>query len=222
MDTEALLKWAACLARRQSAIAERCLRLEAAECGLQTPCGAAQPSLGATHERLRACLEAAACRLYRFVRVSSSYYDETLERRRDHLGAASVEQLCKTLALENTAWADGPPGVWNPRFVLVVVQYGARFDADLLKTAVHEVGGSALSRRRLNWRLAGDVESLTSYQHGGVTPLGSRTALPVVLSHRVAALPFMWLGAGEVSLKMGLRVRDFVRMFVPLVAVVSD
>ena len=37
----------------------------------------------------------------RFKRVASTYYDWSLEQRRDCLGADNIDQLCKTIILEN-------------------------------------------------------------------------------------------------------------------------
>ncbi len=53
-------------------------------------------------------------------RVSSDYYAQPLEWRRERLGAARREQLCKTLLLEDRT-SDGADDA--SRYVAVVVQY---------------------------------------------------------------------------------------------------
>lgn len=64
-----------------------------------------------------------------------------------------------------------------------------------------------------NLRLvAGDVsDALSGYSHNAVTPVGMATRLPIILSHKIAALQpdFFWLGGGEVDLK----VRCLERLF---------
>ena len=44
--------------------------------------------------------------------------------------------------------------------------------------------------------------------------------MPIVLSHRVAELrdlhPFIWLGAGEVDLKVGVHMIHLVRAYSPI------
>ena len=83
----------------------------------------------------------------------------------------------------------------------------------------------------------GAAEELTGYVHGAVTPVGARcvllgsrgqlvagggggggTEVPVVLSSRVARLPEVWMGAGEVDLKLCVSTREFVERYDPIVA----
>lgn len=52
-----------------------------------------------------------------------------------------------------------------------------------------------------------------------VSPIGIKTPLPIILSHRIAQLQpdFFFLGAGEVDLKLGLPAAEFVRRYQPFV-----
>lgn len=65
---------------------------------------------------------------------------------------------------------------------------------------------------------------LTGFVHNAVSPVGMATPqMPIVLSHRIQALGgndgtgFMWFGAGEPDLKLGMPVAAFVRAYSPLV-----
>ena len=76
-----------------------------------------------------------------------------------------------------------------------------------------------VARKRLNYRLAEDCKALTGFSHGGVTPVGCLTPLPVILDSRIAALPGMFfIGAGDVDLKLSMTVVDFRRAYQPIVA----
>jgi prolyl-tRNA editing enzyme YbaK/EbsC (Cys-tRNA(Pro) deacylase) len=143
-------------------------------------------------------------------------------------GFACAAQIC----VENTSWApmEGKKRgeleeSSNPRFLLVVVQYNTRFDAEKLKSFIVE--RSQQARKRVNLRLARpeDSERLTGYRTGGVTPIAVATPeLPIVLSERIARLQpdVFWLGAGDVDLKLGMRVCDFVARYAPAVVDVTD
>jgi len=237
------------LEARQAAVLQRLLRLEVVTaCGAnrrrdlnadadgapEADWGAAQPALGAAHVRLRAALEAAGLRAYRFVRVAPNYYDTTLEQRRSTLRAHTLDALCKTIAVENAAWAPlagRPAGELedprNPRFFLVVVQYAQRFNVDKTKGWFVEANAGELPKSRIKPRLASaaDSERLTGYQSGGVTPIALATpALPVLISHRIVQLspPLFFLGADDRDLKVCLRVQDYMERFRPNVADVTD
>jgi prolyl-tRNA editing enzyme YbaK/EbsC (Cys-tRNA(Pro) deacylase) len=72
-----------------------------------------------------------------------------------------------------------------------------------------------LSKSKVKLRLAPPEVSarLTGYSHNAVSPVGlvDRT-VPIVLSHHVAALQpdFVWLGGGEVDLKLGFNCQQFL------------
>eukprot|EP00887_Chlorella_sp_A99_P000460 scaffold17.g460.t1 len=135
--------------------------------------------------------------------------------------AASVDHLCKSIVMVNT---HAPAGVTGPsadpahsRFFLVIVQYTARLHAEKLKVAVHRMCGGKHSRKHFNMRLAPEAVSdeLTGFSHNAVSPIGIRTQLPVVLSHRIMQLSpdFFWIGAGEVDLKVGMSATEFVKAY---------
>lgn len=166
-------------------------------------------------------------RVYRFHAVPSNYYDTTLDDRRAVLGAATVHQLCKTICLTNVAALDDARDVdvdtpLLSRHLLVVVPYARRFAPAKLHQAVYDAGKGSVAKKRINYRLSESAEALTGYSHGGVTPVGSTSPLPVVLSHHVAALRLFYLGAGDVLLKLSLPVADFMRVYQPVVLDVTE
>lgn len=218
------------LRQRQEAVLARCLALEARAVlphADQTDWGRTQPELSSTHARLREELEQRHVRVYRFHLVAHNYYETSLEERRAVLGAASVDQLCKTICLTNVAAPDDAPELdaTTPllsRHLLVVVPYAKRFAPAKLHAAVYDAGKGALSKKRINYRLSDSAEALTGYSHGGVTPVGSTRPIPVVLSHHVAALRFFYIGAGDVLLKLSLPTADFCRAYSPVVLDVTE
>ena len=158
---------------------------------------------------------------HRFVRAPPDYYANPLEYRLGVVGAASVHHLCKSIVMENTRVQPDEPGVI--KYWLVIVQYTAKLHSDKLRTFVqsaHSGGGAPLSKSRINMRLCPEDVSatLTGYVNNAVSPIGLATSLPIIMSHRIAALApddQFWLGAGEVDLKVGLSAADFVKAYAP-------
>ncbi|KAL6177090.1 hypothetical protein ACLB2K_048616 [Fragaria x ananassa] len=80
---------------------------------------------GGTEVHLSAILKSKGVNDFSFKRVASDYYDWPLESRRDAVGAASVQHLCKSIVLVNT---QAIPSVVdcsdrnNSKYYVVVVQ----------------------------------------------------------------------------------------------------
>lgn len=73
-----------------------------------------------------------------------------------------------------------------------------------------------LSKSKINMRMVAEeqAQAMTGFGHNAVTPICSAAKLPIIMSHRIAALPgHFFLGAGEVDLKVGLRADDFLQGF---------
>lgn len=151
----------------------------------------------------------------RFQVVSPDYYDQSLEWRREKLGAASEEELCKSVVLENTKLSSNEvTEKGRIHCVLVIVQYVAKLNKEKLTKALQNMEASLglppLGKKQYNMRLleGESCAQLTGFEHNAVTPLG--LDLPVVLSDRIAALPSQafWLGGGHVDLKLRLGVAE--------------
>ncbi|KAG2434874.1 hypothetical protein HYH02_012074 [Chlamydomonas schloesseri] len=226
------------LARRQEAILNRIAALASAlglDAGaLQGPGPAAttataappallgiSPDASPMQQRLEAELISKGCvSEARFVRVPADYYDQPLEFRRDCLGAASIDHLCKSIVMENTRAHESVTGWDDPKhskYYCVIVQYTARLHADKLKVALCELGGRRFGRQYYNMRLAPEEvnDALTGYSHNAVSPIGMKEDLPIILSSKITQLdpPLFWMGAGEVDLKVGMDVQEFIEAY---------
>lgn len=159
-----------------------------------------------------------------FLPVEPGYYDQPLEWRCQRLGASSVNELCKSVVLENTRMDDSaePQRI---RRVLVIVQYVAKLHKEKLSLAVRGMetlrGLPVMGKKQYNMRLLeGEAcAKLTGFEHNAVTPLG--LDLPIILSDEIAHLPSatFWLGGGHVDLKLRLSVEEVKSV---LGAVVAD
>ncbi|KAH6828194.1 YbaK/aminoacyl-tRNA synthetase-associated domain-containing protein [Perilla frutescens var. hirtella] len=177
-----------------------------------------------TEDRLSAILRAKSVRDFSFKRVSSDYYDWTLEARRDVLGAASIHHLCKSIVLVNTQAPSNVIDCSNrnySKYYVVVVQYTARFNAETVKNFLYTLNNGMISKKKFNMRLAPEETSakLTGYGHNGVTCIGMKTDIPVILDEAIAKLnpDFFWLGGGEVDLKLGIRTSEFIKYVNPFI-----
>lgn len=184
---------------------------------------------GATAARLSSILRCNGVRDFQFKRVPSDYYDRPLEARRDILGAASVEHLCKSIVLVNTqAQTDVTDcsNRSNSKYYVVVVQYTARFSAETVKSFLYALNNGKIAKKKFNLRLAPEELShqLTGYGHNAVTCVGMKTDIPVILDEAIAKLSpdFFWLGGGETDLKLGIRTSEFIEFAKPFIISCSN
>eukprot|EP00898_Chlorokybus_atmophyticus_P000079 jgi/Chlat1/1071/Chrsp110S08635 len=160
----------------------------------------------------------------RFKRVPANYYNQSLESRREALSAPTVEHLCKSIVMTNT---QAPPEVTDcsdpefSKYYIIIIQYAARLNAEKVKAFIHSMNNGKVSKKRINMRLAPEEMSaeLTGFEHNAVTPIGTKTPIPVMLSDRIARLQpaSFWMGAGVVDLKMRVDVAEFVKAYRPFV-----
>ncbi|GAB2274155.1 hypothetical protein Dimus_008924 [Dionaea muscipula] len=218
------------LEKVQRGILERIMKLERCHLPQQfssyslSPSSAADRAASATVDRLSTILRSNNVSDFIFKRVPSDYYDLPLEARRDVLGAASIHHLCKSIVLVNT---QAQPHVTdcsdpkNSKYYVVVVQYTARFSAEMVKNFLYSINDSKVPKKKFNLRLAPEETStaLTGYEHNGVTCIGMKTNIPVILDEAIVKLnpDFFWLGGGERDLKMGIRTSEFINFVKPFV-----
>jgi prolyl-tRNA editing enzyme YbaK/EbsC (Cys-tRNA(Pro) deacylase) len=195
----------------------------------------------ALQQRLRALCHDLSLRSSAFRRTPLDYYDWPLETRQKYLGAPSAHYLCKSIIVANTHCPhERFDSIVDSKYILLVVQYTAKLDFDrvarlVMRLVAAEAGSaaaaananasaSATARKNFNFRLAPEAASdaLSGYSHNSVTPLGMRHRLPIVLSDRVAALPFVWLGGGEIDVKWRVATSEFVRAFAPVIANITE
>ena len=173
--------------------------------------------------RLQAEAAAIGLTSAKFWRVRSDYYDQELTWRRDVLGAGSVRQLCKSMIMENTKVSDmtleAATAAGRVKYVCVVLQYaGAKLQKEKLTDAVRRMEGpKAVGKKQYSLRMVSQEvsDSLSGYAHNAVTPLGMAQPVPVLLSDKIKALPEgrLWLGGGEVDLKLRVDVAELVAKF---------
>jgi len=166
-----------------------------------------------TQERLSKLATTLGMQSSVFKRVAPGYYDCAYEQRASQLGTC-VEALCKSMVMENTRLNGDESCAERIKYVLVVLQYaGHKLDRSKLTDAVRGLeGNNALGRKQYNMRMVEEETSrrLSGYEHNAVTPLGMTTPMPIIISSSIASLDTIWLGAGEVDLKLGLKVDEFV------------
>ncbi|KAL9249378.1 hypothetical protein AKJ16_DCAP04163 [Drosera capensis] len=168
----------------------------------------------ATVERLSAILCGGEVSDFVFKRVPSDYYDRSLEERRGLLGAASTNTQAQSHVIDCT-------NPRNSKYYVVVVQYTARFNAEMVKNFLYSINGGEVPKKKFNLRLAPEETSatLTGYEHNAVTCIGMKTEIPVILDEAIVNLSpdFFWLGGGEVDLKMGIRTTEFIDFVKPFI-----
>jgi hypothetical protein len=156
-----------------------------------------------------------ACLSARFRWVPSDYYSWPLEERASCLGAHSTKQLCKAMLMENVRHS-GASTRSNSKHYLVVLQYVSSISAPKLASAVRSLLPPAerLPPSKFEFRVASEKDSdeLTGFLHNSVSPFGLSTPVPVVMSRAIGEdVGFLWLGAGDVDLKVGVSVENFER-----------
>ena len=100
------------------------------------------------------------------------------------------------------------------------LQYAARLDAEKIKHHMHKLHG----RKGVNnfkMKLVDETVSgaLTGFERNAVSPVGSKTQLPIVVSDKISQLTpdFFWLGAGETDLKLGMSFAAFKEAYRPMI-----
>lgn len=164
--------------------------------------------------------------------VPEGYYNLTLQQRANILGAHSIQQLCKSMLMENNRAPTSTENNNDPtysKFYLVVVQYNATINTKKLESQAR--GLRPINQNRLNpsdfdFRVAKeeDNDKVTGYSHNSVTPFGLLKKVPVILAKAVMDVKpaFIWMGGGHVDLKLGMSVEDFARGTNAIVLDVSD
>ncbi|KAK9120639.1 hypothetical protein Syun_018256 [Stephania yunnanensis] len=182
-----------------------------------------------TESRLSSLLRSNGVRDFSFKRVPRDYYDTPIESRREILTAHSIDHICKSIVLVNTqaqASVTDCSDRNNSKYYVVVVQYTARFNAESVKKFLYSLNNGKIPKKKFNLRLAPEEVSLdlTGYEHNGVTCIGMKTSIPVILDEAIAKLEpdFFWLGGGETDLKLGIRTSEFINFVKPFVVDCSN
>lgn len=87
---------------------------------------------------------------------------------------------------------------------------------NFLRTLVHELRKpeDRLSKKRFHFQLADDQASfeLSGFGHNAISPIGLKLDIPIIICNRILSLnpPIIFLGGGEVDVKLALPVKDLV------------
>lgn len=161
----------------------------------------------------RACteLKLSSARLHK---VPSDYYQHSLEERRQILAAPSVDCLCKSMLIENTHCVnDDCSDPKNSKFYCIVMQYTTKLSTDKIMRYLRELNDNKLGKRKFYFRLAhADEQSkLTGYKFNAVAPVGMTENVPIIVSERILqTVQNIYLGGGEVDVKLEVNAKEFV------------
>ena len=177
-------------------------------------------------QRVKDCLLRQEVYLAKLMRVPSDYYEQPLEKRAQILNS-KPSQLCKSIVFQNGACPhDRCDDISDSKYLCVVVMYERKFNAERLKDYIWNLRPSSerLPRKRFNFQLAPSEVSdlLTGFSHNAVCPFGLISSIPVIICSTCMESPYLWMGGGEVDLKLGIASSDFVRATGARVACISD
>jgi len=189
------------------------------------------PELGKSAQRVRDACDALGI-VSRFYRVSPDYYDLNLTDRAKMVHAPSIHHLCKSVLVKNTAWEGSRSSdrfsPANSEFYCVIVQYSHRIDDEKLPVAIRLLlpEERRLSKGKFVFRHATkeEADTLSGFQYNAIAPLGMTEArVPILVSEAVTRLEptRMYLGAGEVDLKLQVNVKQFIEKASAVIAAIS-
>nr|CCA15691.1 conserved hypothetical protein [Albugo laibachii Nc14] len=156
-----------------------------------------------------------------FLKVApkNEYYVWSLQQRAAFLNC-NVEHLCKSIVVENTAYAKKSINhAYGGRYLCVILQYQAKLDTEQLSRFVcalvaHETN-SVVSRKRFSFQHAPkDVcVELTGFEHNGVSIFGAKQFIPVVASEELLKTTsgYIWLGGGATNFKLRVATSQLIR-----------
>ena len=167
---------------------------------------------------------------------NKEYYNLSLSKRAEILGAHTTNQLCKSMLLENKAFDsnlvmnDGPNDVTYAPFYMIVLQYDAAITTKKLQLEIMGLRplGKRIDSKKFDFRQASEEDNarLSGFTHNAVTPFGMLENVPVILAKAISdnenMTQFIWMGGGHVQLKVGMSVKEFVDAKQALVLDVTD
>ncbi|GKT32232.1 hypothetical protein ADUPG1_006427 [Aduncisulcus paluster] len=177
---------------------------------------------------------------FRISQVPGNYYDTNIYQRAkaiDPLSPPHISSLCKSLIIQNYSWRESiyaelsdDHKQYYEQFYLIVIPYVTTYLPLNFLSFIKEAGakvGLSIPSRAYHFNFAKEETSfkLCGYAHNAVTPVGSRTRLVMVLDksiHEGAKTGFFWLGGGDIDLKLGLSVKEFTKIYKPLITDVTE
>ena len=165
-----------------------------------------------------------------FKTVPSDYYSKSLLYR-SQLLKCSTAQLCKSIVLHNTSYDESmTKSFLNTPYYCIILQYEHKLNTDKLRDLLCflDITNRGTSEERIkkkpHFQLApSDVnERITGFQHNAVCPFGLMTAMPIILTKSCASQPVIWIGGGQVDIKLMVSTSEFTRAICTYVADISE
>ena len=135
--------------------------------------------------------------------------------------------LCKSMILENTKCVNpdnSDPN--NAKFYCIVMQYTTKLSSDKVMRFLRELNENKLGKRQFYFRLAREEDQvrLTGYKFNAVSPVGMTEYVPIILAKSIVSqkLGSIFLGGGEIDVKLRVSVQEFIDQVKPLIADVTD
>lgn len=89
------------------------------------------------------------------------------------------------------------------------------------RVSLSRLAAAAGSKSRAEECSVADAERFTGYQVGGISPFGTRRAMPVLMDARLAGLPRVWINGGSRGLIVSLATADLIAALDATVAPLS-
>ena len=158
---------------------------------------------------------------FKIVETPSDYYKMTLDQRKVIVGCIK-EALCKSVILENTLFDESIKCPLYKKYYLTVVQYVSEFNAEkivrLLRNYIANNFDVKVSKRQMHLRVAPKeiAYEMTGFTFNSIGPylMKSEDLLILFPSKLYEIYPqYFFLGGGELELKVGLNINDFMKLF---------
>lgn len=158
---------------------------------------------------------------FRIVEAPADYYHMSLDQRKVIVGC-NKEALCKSVILENTFFDETIECPIYKKYYLTVVQYVSEFNAEkiakLLRNYIGEKYGIKLNKKKVHFRVAPKevAYDMTGFNFNSIGPYlwKSNDMMIIFPSSLYNIYPqYFFLGGGELELKVGVCVDDFMRLF---------
>lgn len=156
-----------------------------------------------------------------FKQVPGDYFDRDLEGRAELLGAKSTMHLCKTLIFKNSRYSDDYNiETYYPKYTAAVLQYPLNVKSERIMKYSKELQNSnpvkgPVSKKHWHFRMADkqEAEDLTGVEMNAMSPAFLDKNVPVFVNSSILKLdpPFIWLGGGDLYLKIGISTEELVK-----------
>ena len=158
---------------------------------------------------------------FKIVETPEDYYKMTLDQRKVIVGCTK-EALCKSVILENTLFDESIKCPIYQRYYLTIVQYVSEFNAEkiarLLRSYILDKYDIKVSKRQIHFRVAPKnvAYDMTGFSFNSIGPylMKSKDLLIIFPSKLYDIYPqYFFLGGGELELKVGVNIDDFMKLF---------